>query len=88
MGRYLRSGYANPNSGFFQIRLRQNRNAYFALDDFHQAIRDFTEAIRLDPSFALAYHYRGLAYQETGDQRRNKADQEKAVRLDPTIRES
>jgi hypothetical protein len=27
-GRYLRSGYANPNGAFFQIRLRQNNSPF------------------------------------------------------------
>jgi Tfp pilus assembly protein PilF len=36
-------------------------------NEFDQAIADFTEAIRLDPKLALAYHNRGAAYSNKGD---------------------
>ncbi|MDR1149277.1 MAG: tetratricopeptide repeat protein [Spirochaetaceae bacterium] len=37
---------------------------YFREKDFDLAIKDFTEAIRLDPNFTAAYITRGLSYLE------------------------
>ena len=34
--------------------------------DYDEAIRDYTEAIRLDPKNAKAYRNRGLAYRRLG----------------------
>ena len=48
------------------------------------AIADFTEAIRFDPSYSLAYYSRGDAYAETGDYARAIADFTEAIRLDPS----
>lgn len=35
--------------------------------DWSKSIADYTEAIRLDPKDAKAYHSRGVAYREKGD---------------------
>ena len=37
------------------------------LNDFEQAIADCTEAIRLDPCFAIAYYRRAYAYWRKGE---------------------
>jgi tetratricopeptide (TPR) repeat protein len=52
--------------------------------DLDRAIADFSEAIRLNPLFASAYHERGVAHRAKGDHTRAVADQEVAIRLDPT----
>ena len=56
-----------------------------ALDknDFDLAISCFTEAIRLDQKCAMAYGYRGRAYQKKGDTDRAITDSVKAIQLDP-----
>ena len=50
--------------------------------DFDKAIADFTEVIRLDPSFcAGAYECRGHAYVRKGDLEKGIADYTEAIRL-------
>ena len=48
---------------------------------FDSAIADCTQAIRLDPKHAEAYHYRGLAYQKKGDRAKAESDFAKAKEL-------
>lgn len=50
------------------------------LDD---AIGAFSEAIRLDPSYALARYNRGLVRQRKGELDKALADFNKAIDLDP-----
>ena len=47
-----------------------------------RAIRDYDEAIRLNPSYAHAYYNRGLAHLKKGDQDLAARDYNQAVRLD------
>jgi len=53
--------------------------------DYDGAITAFTEAIRLDPKFALAYCNRGDAYGDKLDFNRAITDFNKAIRLDPKL---
>ncbi len=57
--------------------------AHRAAGDNDRAIADYTEALRLDASYALAYNSRGIAYGAKGDHDRAIADQSEALRLDP-----
>ena len=41
--------------------------AYFQKGEYDQAIAEFTEAIRLDPTDTQAYVNRGVAYDEKGE---------------------
>jgi len=50
---------------------------------WEEAIADWTEAILLDPNFALAYYKRGLAKSALGDKRGAILDYDKAIELDP-----
>ena len=52
-------------------------------DGFDRAILDFTEAIRLDPRLAAAYHNRGNAWHAKADYDKAIADYTEAIRLDP-----
>ena len=63
----------------------QNRgNAHGDKGDIDRAIADYSEAIRLDPKFAMAFQNRGNAYSDKGDNDRAIADYSEAIRLDPT----
>jgi Flp pilus assembly protein TadD len=46
-----------------------------------QAIADFTEAIRVEPKIAIAYHNRAVAYARMGRKLRAGADSAEARRL-------
>jgi tetratricopeptide (TPR) repeat protein len=52
--------------------------------DYDRAIADFDEAMRLDPTNAVAFAGRGLAYENKGNHDRAIADFNEAIRLDPT----
>jgi lipoprotein NlpI len=58
-------------------------NAYSDKGDTDRAIADFNEAIRLDPTSAVAFDNRGSAYHDKGDNDRAIADYNEAIRLDP-----
>ena len=51
--------------------------------DAESAIRDFDEAIQLDPKQADAYFNRGLALRDRGDTDRALQDFEQTIKLDP-----
>ena len=67
------------------------QNSRFGLDagcwydrgDMDKAIADYTEAIRLKPDYAWAYHNRGMACRNKGDYARARADWEKVLRIGP-----
>jgi Flp pilus assembly protein TadD len=49
--------------------------------EFDKAILDFTEAIRLNPSFGEAYQQRGLAYEKSGEKAKAEEDFAQAKKL-------
>src|SRR5258708_14188921 len=51
--------------------------------DIDRAIADYSEAIRLDPKYAMAFDGRGDAYRAKGDNDRASADYNEAIRLNP-----
>src|SRR5581483_10108210 len=57
--------------------------ALFYRDDFDNAIREFNEAIRIDPKNATAYKHRGDAWKRKFDWDRAIQDYNQAIRLDP-----
>jgi tetratricopeptide (TPR) repeat protein len=58
-------------------------HAYVAKKDFIQALADCTEAIRLDPNYADAYHCRGSIYSLQGALDHALADYDRAIQLQP-----
>jgi tetratricopeptide (TPR) repeat protein len=52
-------------------------------DNKEAAIKDYTDAIKLDPSSAVAFFNRGNAYDQLGDYDRAIADYTEAIKLDP-----
>lgn len=53
-------------------------------DDNDAAIRDFTEAIKLDPNYFRAVFNRGAVYSLQGEYEKAIADLSRAIQLDPT----
>jgi tetratricopeptide (TPR) repeat protein len=77
--------------GSYWHSLRKSAESYLrsgishaASRDYDEAVADFSEAIRMDSQFALAFYDRGLAYYLKKDTVRALADYDQAVRLDPT----
>jgi tetratricopeptide (TPR) repeat protein len=62
MGR-LHVGKASEN---LSVAYNNRGDAYYKKGDYDRAIQDFSEAIRLSPSFGY-YRERGIAYNEKGD---------------------
>jgi tetratricopeptide (TPR) repeat protein len=58
-------------------------NAYRAKGDTARALGDYNDAIRLDPTNAEAFNFRGLELYGRGDLGRAVADFTEAIRLDP-----
>jgi Flp pilus assembly protein TadD len=56
-------------------------NVYYEQEDYDNAMTDFNEAIRLDPTLANAYNGRGNAYRKLGKKDKASADLAKAKRL-------
>ncbi|MDR2034156.1 MAG: tetratricopeptide repeat protein [Helicobacteraceae bacterium] len=53
--------------------------------DLQEAIKQYTEAIKLDPKYTWAYNNRGLAYADLGDTSKAIADFTQAIKLDPKL---
>jgi tetratricopeptide (TPR) repeat protein len=53
--------------------------------DYDKAIVEYTEAIRLDPKYALAYTHRAVAYFNKGEVDKAIADNSEAIRIDPKL---
>jgi tetratricopeptide (TPR) repeat protein len=57
--------------------------AYLSLKDYHKAVLQLEEAIRLVPDFAAAYNNLGKAYEGLGQYSKARFDYEKAVEFNP-----
>jgi len=57
--------------------------AYSSKKDYDRAIADYSEAIKLDPTYSRAYANRGFGYYNKKDYDRAIADFSEAIRLDP-----
>ncbi len=65
--------------------LQHQGTKYLNQRDNDKAIAEFDEAIRLDPTLALAYVNRAAAYVRKGESDKAIADCTEAIRLDPTL---
>lgn len=61
----------------------QRAFSWYSKGDHDRAIKDYDEAIRLDPRYAVAFNFRGLAWNAKGDFDKAISDYSEAVRLDP-----
>lgn len=62
--------------------LRRGNESY-RLDDFEDAVANYTKAIELRSDFSSAYNNRGVAYDALGQDEKAIADYEKAIELRP-----
>ena len=58
-------------------------NAYAANGNFERAIADYDQAIRLNPTMAVAFDNRGVAYSKKNQFEHAIADYDEAIRLNP-----
>jgi tetratricopeptide (TPR) repeat protein len=65
--------------------LNSRGNAYLSSRNYDRAIDDFSEAIRVNPKFALGFNNRGFAYQRKGQIDRAIEDYDEAIRLNPAL---
>ena len=63
-------------------------NAKKRQGDYQEAIKDYDEAIELDPNFAYAYNNRGEAKFELQDLSRGDRGLHSAIRIDPNYTEA
>src|SRR5207342_2826928 len=47
--------------------------------DYEQAIKDYDQSVKLDPTYSKAFNNRGIAYQKQGDHERALADFSTAI---------
>src|SRR5690606_13542841 len=62
--------------------------ARFEMDDFASALRDYDQAIRLEPENALAFNNRGIVKHKLGDYEGAIMDYDMALRLNPEMASS
>ena len=65
-------------SPFFAARYQTSQQY-----QYQEAMRRLDEAVRLEPSLALSYNYRGQLYGAIGQPERAVVDFDEAIRLDP-----
>ena len=63
--------------------LFQSASDWLDKGDYDQAIKDFSEAIKLDPGFDSAWNNRGLAYARKDNYDQAIKDYSEAIRLKP-----
>jgi tetratricopeptide (TPR) repeat protein len=68
-----------------KMALVRRGDAYTELGDLGSAIQDYNRAIKLDPTFALAFACRGRAFRDQNDLTRAIDDYTKAIDLAPMI---
>ena len=67
-----------------RMALLSNRGImHVSLGQLDEAIADFTQAIKIDPSFAQPYHNRGCAHMDNKDYARAIDDLTKAAKINP-----
>lgn len=74
--------YINPELG---VEAKERGNALFREGKFPDAIKEFDEAIRRDPTNASYFSNRSFAYIKLMEPVRGKEDAEKAIELDPNF---
>ena len=63
-------------------------NAYFALGNHKEAIKDYDRAIEISPEFSEAHNNRGSVYLKLGNYRQAIADYDRAIEVNPGNQEA
>jgi tetratricopeptide (TPR) repeat protein len=79
------AAYSREGIGFDPKYAFSRGFAYGAKGDNDRAIVEYSEAIRLDPKYPIAYNNRGAAYSAKGDNDHAIADYTEAIRLNPKV---
>jgi tetratricopeptide (TPR) repeat protein len=74
---------AEPNKGSRLIDVVHKGDRYAARRDFTNAIKEFTNAIQKQPSYAAAYSNRGVSYMQQNKFDLAEDDLKKAIELGP-----
>jgi tetratricopeptide (TPR) repeat protein len=77
------SGIANMQNSARSDKHVEQGQKYAEKKEYDKAVREFTEAIRLDPKNAEAYHERGRAYVELKEYDKAISDFTEAIRIEP-----
>jgi tetratricopeptide (TPR) repeat protein len=77
------SGIANMQKSARSDQHVERGQEYAEKKEYDKAVREFTEAIRLDPKNAEAYHERGRAYFEMKEYDKAISDFTEAIRIEP-----
>jgi len=75
--------HTEDNSNSLTARDYYNKGKACNSQDYDCQIENYSQAIRLDPNYAVAYHKRGFAYDDKGEYDRAIADYNETIRLDP-----
>ncbi len=65
-----------------KLALLTRGSIYLKMGNSKKAVRDFGQAIKIDPAYARAYHLRGLANEIAGEDETALQDFSKAIELD------
>jgi hypothetical protein len=80
----LRANPRDSEAYLYRGRAYHCRNAE---GDLARAIADFNDSILQDPQNSEAYYSRALAYRDRGEEKLSAADEERARKLDPRVKE-
>lgn len=70
---------------FSQENINYTSGLNYMLDKkYNEAVKKFTEAIKIEPDNSLIYNYRGLAYLSLRDYTSSMNDFNRAIEIDPT----
>ena len=75
----------SPGANAEDVPFIKSGKAKFIQGHYRGAIADYDRAIALNPDYADAYYYRGLAKSELGDHRGAVADCDKAIELNSDL---